>query len=77
MKRIIETKIAAEDVIIEPKLRPQTFEDYIGQNKIKENLKVYIDAAKIRHETLDHVLFTDRQGSAKLLCQILLLNIWA
>ncbi len=65
MKRIIETKIAAEDVIIEPKLRPQTFEDYIGQNKIKENLKVYIDAAKIRHETLDHVLFYGPPGLGK------------
>lgn len=65
MKRIIETKIATEDVIIEPKLRPQTFEDYIGQNKIKENLKVYIDAAKIRHETLDHVLFYGPPGLGK------------
>ncbi len=65
MKRIIETKIVAEDVIIEPKLRPQTFEDYIGQNKIKENLKVYIDAAKIRHETLDHVLFYGPPGLGK------------
>lgn len=65
MKRIIETKIAAEDVIIEPKLRPQTFEDYIGQNKIKENLKIYIDAAKIRHETLDHVLFYGPPGLGK------------
>lgn len=65
MKRIIETKIAAEDVFIEPKLRPQTFEDYIGQNKIKENLKIYIDAAKIRHETLDHVLFYGPPGLGK------------
>lgn len=65
MKRIIETKIATEDVSIELKLRPQTFEDYIGQNKIKENLKIYIDAAKIRHETLDHVLFYSPPGLGK------------
>lgn len=48
-----------EDIKIEKSLRPQTLDDYIGQQKAKENLKVYIEAAKQRGESLDHVLFMD------------------
>lgn len=65
MKRIIETQIKNEDVFLEPKLRPQTFDDYIGQEKLKHNMKIYIDAAKIRNETLDHVLFYGPPGLGK------------
>ena len=46
MARTIETKLTEEDVKIEGSLRPQTLEDYIGQAKAKNNLKVYIQAAK-------------------------------
>ena len=54
--RVITTEILEEDRKIENTLRPQKFEDYIGQVKVKENLKVYIEAAKQREEPLDHVL---------------------
>ena len=56
MARTIETNFTEEDSKIEGTLRPQALQDYIGQEKIKENLKVYIQAAKQRHDALDHVL---------------------
>ena len=55
-KRIITTEFAEEDVKIENHLRPQLLKDYIGQQKIKENLAIYIEAAKQRGDALDHVL---------------------
>ncbi|MDF2951010.1 MAG: ruvB [Anaerocolumna sp.] len=64
-KRIITTEITEEDRKIENTLRPQMLSDYIGQKKAKENLKVYIDAAKQRNETLDHVLFYGPPGLGK------------
>lgn len=64
-KRIIETNFTEEDVKIEGSLRPQTLDDYIGQSKIKENLKVYIEAAKQRGDSLDHVLFYGPPGLGK------------
>ena len=56
-KRVISTQVQEEDIKIEKSLRPQTLDDYIGQQKAKENLKVYIEAANQRGEALDHVLF--------------------
>lgn len=56
-RRIITTDAAEEDVRIEGSLRPQSLKEYIGQEKAKSNLKVYIEAAKSRGEALDHVLF--------------------
>lgn len=64
-RRIITTEITEEDKHIEPNLRPQMLNEYIGQQKIKENLKVYIDAAKARGESLDHVLFYGPPGLGK------------
>ena len=64
-KRIITTDILEEDVSSEKNLRPQTLEQYIGQEKAKENLKVYIEAAKQRHDSLDHVLFYGPPGLGK------------
>lgn len=64
-RRIITTEITEEDKIIEPNLRPQLLDEYIGQEKIKNNLKVYIDAAKARGESLDHVLFYGPPGLGK------------
>ena len=55
--RMIETNLIEEDIKIEGSLRPQTLDDYIGQSKIKENLKIYIEASKLRGDALDHVLF--------------------
>lgn len=63
--RTIETNITEEDVKIEGSLRPQTLDDYIGQSKVKENLKVYIEAAKQRQDALDHVLFYGPPGLGK------------
>ena len=64
-RRIITTEIMEEDRAVEPNLRPQMLEDYIGQEKIKANLKVYMDAAKARGEALDHVLFYGPPGLGK------------
>lgn len=63
--RMIETNLIEEDMKIEGSLRPQTLDDYIGQSKIKENLKIYIEAAKQRHDALDHVLFYGPPGLGK------------
>ena len=64
-RRMIETNITEEDIKLEGSLRPQTLDDYIGQSKIKENLKVYITAAKQRGDALDHVLFYGPPGLGK------------
>ena len=64
-KRVISTQIMEEDIKNEKNLRPQTLENYIGQKKAKENLKVYIEAAKARGESLDHVLFFGPPGLGK------------
>ena len=52
-KRVISTQVQDEDIKIEKNLRPQTLDDYIGQQKAKKNLKVYIEAANQRGESLD------------------------
>lgn len=63
--RIIETNLLEEDIKIEGSLRPQQLTDYIGQTKIKENMKIYIEAAKQRNDPLDHVLFYGPPGLGK------------
>ncbi len=64
-KRVISTELMEEDLKIESSLRPQLLKDYIGQAKAKENLKIYIEAAKQRKESLDHVLFFGPPGLGK------------
>lgn len=64
-RRIITTDVLEEDVKIEGSLRPQRLDDYIGQEKTKKNLKVYIEAAKQRSDVLDHVLFYGPPGLGK------------
>ncbi len=64
-RRIITTERTEEDKVSEPNLRPQMLHEYIGQEKIKANLKIYIDAAKGRGEALDHVLFYGPPGLGK------------
>ena len=64
-KRIITTENLEEDVKIETHLRPQLLSDYIGQEKAKQTLKIYIEAAKSRKESLDHVLFYGPPGLGK------------
>ena len=64
-KRIINTEIQSDEIVIENNLRPQLLKDYIGQSKAKENLKIFIDAAKKRGESLDHTLFYGPPGLGK------------
>ena len=63
--RMIETNLIEEDIKIEGSLRPQALDDYIGQSKVKDNLKIYIEAAKQRNDALDHVLFYGPPGLGK------------
>lgn len=63
--RMIETNITEEDMRMEGSLRPQYLKDYIGQEKAKESLKIYIEAAKQRNDSLDHVLFYGPPGLGK------------
>lgn len=64
-KRIITTEFAEEDIKIENHLRPQLLKDYIGQQKVKDTLSIYIEAARQREEPLDHVLFYGPPGLGK------------
>lgn len=64
-KRVISTDLMEEDYKIENSIRPKFLKDYIGQSKAKENLKIYIEAAKQRNESLDHVLLYGPPGLGK------------
>ena len=64
-KRVISTDVMEEDYKIENSLRPRLLCDYIGQTKAKENLKIFIEAAKAREEALDHVLLYGPPGLGK------------
>ncbi|MDF1618464.1 Holliday junction branch migration DNA helicase RuvB [Petrocella sp. FN5] len=63
--RIITTELVEEDIHIETTLRPKLLDEYIGQQKAKDNIKVFIQAAKFREEPLDHVLFYGPPGLGK------------
>lgn len=64
-RKLIKTEITAEDAVTEPTLRPQTLDDYIGQDNVKKNLEIYIKAARDRKEALDHVLLYGPPGLGK------------
>lgn len=64
-RRTIATDVTEEDIRIEPHLRPQRLEDYIGQEKAKSTLKIFIEAAKQRQDSLDHVLLYGPPGLGK------------
>ena len=64
-RRIITTEAITEELPMENHLRPQLLKDYIGQEKARTNLRIYIDAAKARGEALDHVLFYGPPGLGK------------
>jgi len=64
-RRILTTGLREEDRELEPKLRPATLESYIGQESVKENMRVFIQAAKQRKEALDHVLLYGPPGLGK------------
>ena len=63
--RIMNTGYNAEDSDVDVSLRPKSLDEYIGQEKVKENLKIYIEAAKGRHDPLDHVLLYGPPGLGK------------
>ncbi|RSD24078.1 Holliday junction branch migration DNA helicase RuvB [Mesobacillus subterraneus] len=64
-ERIISSEAGDQDLSFEQSLRPQTLRQYIGQDKVKANLEVFIEAAKMRRETLDHVLLYGPPGLGK------------
>jgi Holliday junction DNA helicase RuvB len=64
-KEIMAATALEEDQAVEPKLRPQTLSEYIGQTKVRENLSVFLAAARGRGEPLDHVLLTGPPGLGK------------
>ncbi len=63
--RVIDSEIESEEIQYDCKLRPAKFDDYVGQEKIKENLKIFISAARMRGDALDHVLFYGPPGLGK------------
>ena len=64
-EQVITTARTLDEDTNEGSLRPKTLEEYIGQHKVKENLNVFIQAAKMRHESLDHVLLHGPPGLGK------------
>ncbi len=60
------TNFTPEEVDVEKKLRPLSFDDFTGQEQILENLQVFVQAAKMRDESLDHTLFSEAQDWGKL-----------
>lgn len=65
MERVITPQIAEDDLSFDSNLRPRSLNEYIGQEKVKENLRVFIEAAKARGEALDHLLFCGPPGLGK------------
>ena len=73
-KRIIQTEMVSEDAVIEKGLRPRKLDQYIGQKKAKNNLKIFIEAAKTRNEPLDHVLLYGPPGLGKTTLSTIIAN---
>ncbi|MGG1677552.1 Holliday junction branch migration DNA helicase RuvB [Neobacillus sp. NRS-1170] len=72
--RIISSEANESEISIEQSLRPQTLKQYIGQNQVKENLEIFIKAAKLRKETLDHVLLYGPPGLGKTTLAVIIAN---
>jgi holliday junction DNA helicase RuvB len=73
-ERIISSEVNESEINIEQSLRPQTLRQYIGQNQVKENLEIFIKAAKLRNETLDHVLLYGPPGLGKTTLAVIIAN---
>ena len=65
MSRILDNEIMGDEEAVERTLRPQYLHEYIGQDKVKDQLKIFIEAAKLRDEALDHVLLFGPPGLGK------------
>jgi hypothetical protein len=63
--RIVSPRLAGEEAQSEANLRPHNLEEYVGQERVKDNLRVFIEAARQRGEALEHVLLSDLPGSAR------------
>jgi holliday junction DNA helicase RuvB len=72
--RIISSEVNENEISIEQSLRPQTLRQYIGQDQVKENLDIYIKAARMRKETLDHVLLYGPPGLGKTTLAVIIAN---
>ncbi|MEG0570797.1 MAG: AAA family ATPase, partial [Oscillospiraceae bacterium] len=72
--RLLTPNFAGEDIDVEYSLRPKTLGEYIGQDKLKENLGIYIEAAKARNEPLDHVLLYGPPGLGKTTLSAIIAN---
>ena len=72
--RIMSSEYSGEDTEVEPSLRPRSLEEYTGQEKAKEVLKIYIEAAKKRGDTLDHVLLYGPPGLGKTTLSAIIAN---
>jgi len=76
ISRTVSPKMREEDIISEISLRPRSLEEYVGQSAIKLHLSVAIESAKIRKNTLEHILFMDHLVLEKRQFQQLLLMRW-
>lgn len=76
MDRMISTELMEEDIAVEGSLRPQNLTEYIGQEKVKKNLRIFIEAAKMRGEALDHVLLYGPPGLERQRWQVLSRMRW-
>ncbi len=74
MKRLTDVSKEEEDIIIEDNIRPSSISEYIGQSEVKENIKVFIEAALIRNEPLDHVLLYGPPGLGKTTLAMIIAN---
>ena len=63
--RLVGANLQGDEELMERSIRPKRFEDYVGQTNVTDNLKVYIQASKMRREPLDHVLFYGPPGLGK------------
>ena len=63
--RVVSSEEQTDDEVLESSIRPLVLDEYIGQSEVKENIHVFIEAAKMRNETLDHVLLYGPPGLGK------------